>query len=79
VFGVGVTARFLLGVAFKPHPQAGFQITSGPGGTGCSDPLPFAPSVVAGTTNINAGAFSDLSTTLSREDGQQSVQPRRVC
>ncbi len=56
------------------HPQGSFQITSGPGGSGCSDPLPFAPSLLAGTTDINAGAFSDLSTTLSREDGQQDVQ-----
>jgi hypothetical protein len=55
-------------------PPASFQITSGPGGAPCADPQPFAPSLASGTTNINAGSFSDLTTTLSREDGQQSIQ-----
>ncbi|HSZ05754.1 MAG TPA: hypothetical protein VK778_11255 [Solirubrobacteraceae bacterium] len=36
--------------------------------------LPFAPTLSAQATNIGAGAFSPLSTTLSREDGQQSLQ-----
>ena len=56
------------------HPPASFQITSGPGGSACANPLPFTPSLSSGTTNINAGAFSDLTTTLSREDGQQGIQ-----
>jgi len=30
--------------------------------------------MTGGTVNVNAGQFSDLSTTISREDGQQSVQ-----
>jgi hypothetical protein len=50
-----------------------FDITSGPGGAPCSDPLPFAPSLSSDTTNVQAGAYSDLTTTLSREDGQQSI------
>jgi hypothetical protein len=54
-------------------PANSFQITSGPNGSPCRDPLPFSPSLESGTTNINAGAFSDLTTTLSREDGQQSI------
>jgi hypothetical protein len=55
-------------------PPASFQITSGPNGSPCQDPLPFAPSLASGTTNINAGSFTPLTTTLSREDGQQSIQ-----
>ena len=52
-----------------------FEITSGPDGTPCPGPtLPFTPSLTGGTLNIQAGAFSDLSTTIGREDGQQNVQ-----
>ena len=50
-----------------------FQITSGPGGSACSNPLPFSPTLASGVTNINAGSFSALDTTFSREDGQQSL------
>jgi hypothetical protein len=51
-----------------------FQITSGPNKGPCPNPLPFAPSLAAGTSNIQAGAFSPLSTTISREDGNQDIQ-----
>jgi hypothetical protein len=54
-------------------PATSFQITSGPNGAPCSDPPPFSPSLQSGTTNINAGSFSNLTTTLAREDGQQSL------
>lgn len=58
-----------------------FAITSGPNGgaggsgsSGCpASPLPFTPSLAAGTTNINAGSFSPLTVTLGREDGQQAL------
>jgi hypothetical protein len=61
--------------------DSSFQIDSGPqvegpSGVetlGCSDPLPFKPSLESGTTNIDAGAFSTLDTTFSKEDGQQSL------
>jgi hypothetical protein len=56
------------------HPVTSFQITSGPNGSSCANPLPFAPSLESGTTNINANSFSNLTTTLSREDGQQNIQ-----
>jgi len=56
------------------HPPASFQITSGPNGSPCSDPLPFSPALASGTTNNNAGSFSALETTLGREDGQQPIQ-----
>jgi hypothetical protein len=63
-------------------PPSSFNISSGPvleTATGpqtsaCADPLPFKPTLASGTTNNNAGAFSNLTTTLSREDGQQSIQ-----
>lgn len=58
---------------FIPTPST-FQITTGPHGTPCQNPRPFAPSLAAGTTNINAGAFSQLTTTISREDGNQDIQ-----
>ena len=61
--------------------SSNFQITSGPqveGSSGpettpCADPLPFHPYLESGVTNINAGGYSDLVTTFSREDGQQSL------
>jgi hypothetical protein len=56
------------------HPPASFQITSGPAGSPCANPLPFNPSLQSGVTNINAGSFSNLTTTLSREDGNQQIQ-----
>jgi hypothetical protein len=52
-----------------------FNITSGPNGAPCPGPtLPFSPSLTGGSTNINAGAFSPLVTTIGREDGQQDMQ-----
>ena len=51
-----------------------FDVTSGPNGSPCHDPLPFAPSLTAGTTSIQAGGFSPFTMTMSREDGQQSLR-----
>jgi hypothetical protein len=52
-----------------------FKITSGPNGTSCPGAgLPFGPSLTGGSTNINAGAFTPLTTTIAREDGQQNLQ-----
>jgi hypothetical protein len=56
-----------------------FEITSGPGGKPCASPQAFTPSLTAGTNNVNAGAFSPLTTTVGREDEDQplgSVQVR---
>ncbi len=55
-------------------PSSSFKINSGPGGSACSDPLPFAPSLTGGSANIQAGAFSSFSMTMSREDGDQQLQ-----
>jgi hypothetical protein len=52
-----------------------FNITSGPNGSPCpGSSLPFNASLQSGTTSNNAGNFSPLSTTLSRPDGDQSIQ-----
>jgi hypothetical protein len=49
-----------------------FQITSGANGTGCGGQS-FAPSFSAGTTNNQAGGFSPLSVTFSRQDQEQDL------
>jgi hypothetical protein len=55
--------------------SSSFDITSGPNGGACPGAsLPFAASLAAGTTNINAGGFTPLTTTISREDGNQDIQ-----
>jgi hypothetical protein len=50
-----------------------FGIDSGPGGSACQSPLPFAPSLVAGATTDQAGGYTDFSLLLSRGDGQQRI------
>ncbi len=51
-----------------------FQVTSGPDGKPCpGSSLPFKPSLTGGTVNNNGGAFSSLTTTIGREDGEQSM------
>ncbi len=51
-----------------------FQIDHGPGGGPCPGAsLPFSPVLTGGTTNINAGGFSPLVTTIARGDGQQNM------
>jgi hypothetical protein len=56
-----------------------FNITSGPAGSPCPGAtLPFSPTLSAGTSNINAGSFTPLSTTIGRGDGQQDIQSVRL-
>jgi hypothetical protein len=55
--------------------SSSFKITSGPNGTACpGGSLPFTPSLHSGTSNINAGGLTPLSTTLSRPEGDQNIQ-----
>jgi hypothetical protein len=59
--------------------SSSFRIASGPNGTPCpGQSLPFSPSLTAGTTNFNAGSFSPLSATISREDGDQGLQSMQL-
>ena len=52
-----------------------FNITSGPNGAPCPGAtLPFSPSLAGGTTNVQAGKLSPLTTTIGREDGQQDLR-----
>ena len=70
------TASFAPWSGNQPASRAAtFELNQGPGGSACPGAsLPFAPSLEAGSTNINAGAFSVLRTTISREDGNQDIQ-----
>ncbi len=54
-------------------PPSAFSITSGTDGSACADPPPFAPALNAGSTNLQAGAFTPFITTMSREDGNQNL------
>jgi hypothetical protein len=54
-------------------PTAQFTVESGVGGGPCSAGEPFAPSMTAGTVSNQAGAFSPLSVTFSRQDQEQDV------
>ncbi|HEY5193364.1 MAG TPA: hypothetical protein VIJ39_05765 [Solirubrobacteraceae bacterium] len=51
-----------------------FDVVSGPNGSPCRSPLPFSPSLTAGTTSIQAGGFSPFTMTMSRPDGSQNLQ-----
>jgi hypothetical protein len=49
-----------------------FSINSGPNGAQCPGEIrPFNPTLVAGTSNPSAGAFSSFSLQLDRDDGDQ--------
>jgi hypothetical protein len=52
-----------------------FQITEGPEGRPCptGTQQAFAPSFVAGTPNNQAGAFSPMTVTFTRADGEQQL------
>ena len=55
------------------HPGSQFQITAGPGGGPCPTGG-FEPSLTAGSTNAQAGAYSPFTMTMSHEDGQQPLR-----
>ncbi len=50
-----------------------FAISSGVGGSGCANPQQFAPSLSAGSTNLQAGAFSPFQLDLTRHDSDQAL------
>lgn len=51
-----------------------FEITQGPGKTRCPESLPFAPALTGGVTSIQAGGFTPVTATMSREDGDQNLK-----
>jgi hypothetical protein len=54
---------------------AQFGLSAGPGGGPCpSASLPFSPTLTAGSTTDQAGAFTGFSMLLQREDGQQRIE-----
>jgi hypothetical protein len=55
--------------------QFGVSVTSGPNGKPCpAGTRPFAPKLEAGTSNSNAGSFSNFTLKLDREDGDQYLK-----
>jgi hypothetical protein len=61
------------------HPFAPMEITSGPNGGACpGSSLPFSPTLRGAALNINAGAFSPFTATMSRSDGEQNLQSLEV-
>jgi hypothetical protein len=60
-------------------PTASFALSEGPGGGSCPpNQLPFGPSMTAGTLNNQAGGFSPLSVTFSRQDQEQDASGMSV-
>ncbi len=56
------------------HSSSSFDITTGANGQPCPGPaLAFTPSLASESTDINAGSFTPLVTTISRDDGQQPI------
>ena len=53
--------------------SSSFQITAGAEGSACQDPQPFAPSLSAGSTNTQAGAFTSFNLTIGRPDADQAI------
>jgi hypothetical protein len=52
-----------------------FNVTAGPYGGACPGAtLPFSSTLAAGTIGIEAGAFSPLTTTIARGDGEQNMR-----
>ena len=55
------------------EPEQEFDIISGPEGTPCATPQPFAPTLNGGVDELQAGAFSSFSLTLTHPDQDQPL------
>jgi uncharacterized repeat protein (TIGR01451 family) len=63
------------------EPSSSFAIDEGPNHGSCIYPgqvLPFDPSSAGGALNLQAGAFSPFTTTLSRASGEQNLASAEV-
>jgi hypothetical protein len=57
------------------HVSSTFDITAGASGGACPGAsLPFSPTLTGGALNLNAGAFSPFTLTMTRKDGEQNLQ-----
>jgi uncharacterized repeat protein (TIGR01451 family) len=55
-------------------PSSSFEIDGGANNSGCpSSPLPFTPTLTAGSTTDQAGGFTNFSLLLQRGDDQQRI------
>ncbi|HXE46057.1 MAG TPA: hypothetical protein VN635_12785 [Conexibacter sp.] len=50
------------------------ELAAGPGGAPCASTAPFAPGFVAGSTRVGAGASAPFSVTVTRADGEQTLE-----
>jgi hypothetical protein len=60
------------GEAFAPAPSA-FSVDADGAGGPCPPSWPFAPGFSGGSVSTNAGAFTDFTTTLTRNDREQNL------
>jgi hypothetical protein len=61
------------------EPSSSFEINEGYSHSPCPGAiLPFDPSSAGGALNLQAGAFSPFTSTLTRESGEQSIQSAEV-
>jgi hypothetical protein len=69
------TASFTSWASKVPYPTSSeFNVgPTGPGGQSCNGKLPFTPTAESGVTSVDAGGFTPLTTTISRQDGQQAI------
>ncbi len=52
---------------------ATFDIDTGAEGTGCASPQTFAPTLTAGATNLQAGAFTSFTVQVARPSADQQI------
>lgn len=58
-------------------PESSFATNDGPDGSACASPMPFSPTLTAGSTSDQAGDYTNFSLLLQRADGQQRISTLR--